>query len=201
MRGEPKYSRRGEFACRSNACGRYPILGNALSRIYTSTGWKAQLLCLRILNSDRRDRSPPLGDVSTSALAKASGEKRLDLSCVAAHGMFGCDVDSSHSSLNDLNWGGSCQFQHMNERMPFYRSRFGRIMIDKATVNQSLKTYCRVAASVSGDDRTHFGIWTVNMPFLRCRFAAIGANDPLVNLPRLGRIAANVQWPIAILRS
>lgn len=42
------------------------------------------------------DWTPPLGDALTSALAKASSEQRLDLGCVAAHGMFGCDSDGCH---------------------------------------------------------------------------------------------------------
>lgn len=39
------------------------------------------------------DWTPPLGDALILALAKAGGEQRLDLGCVAAHGIFGCDTD------------------------------------------------------------------------------------------------------------
>lgn len=42
------------------------------------------------------DWTPPLGDALTSALTKAGGDDRLDLGCVAAHGMFGCDADGCH---------------------------------------------------------------------------------------------------------
>lgn len=38
------------------------------------------------------DWNPPLGEPLTTALAK-NPEGRLDLGCVAAHGMFGCDAD------------------------------------------------------------------------------------------------------------
>lgn len=39
------------------------------------------------------DWTLPLGDALISALAKAGDEQRLDLGCVAAHGIFGCDAD------------------------------------------------------------------------------------------------------------
>lgn len=42
------------------------------------------------------DWTPPLGDALTSALAKASDEQRLDLGCVAAHGMFNFDGKGCH---------------------------------------------------------------------------------------------------------
>lgn len=42
------------------------------------------------------DWTPPLGNALTSALTKAGGDDRLDLGCVAAHGMFGCDADGCH---------------------------------------------------------------------------------------------------------
>ncbi len=42
------------------------------------------------------DWTPSLSDALTSALAKASSEQRLDLGCVAAHGMFSCDSDGCH---------------------------------------------------------------------------------------------------------
>jgi hypothetical protein len=35
--------------------------------------------------------SPPLGEALTGALSDGEPEGRLDLGCVAAHGMFGCD--------------------------------------------------------------------------------------------------------------
>jgi hypothetical protein len=39
------------------------------------------------------DWNPPLGDSLTSALEEGTGERRLDLGCVAAHGIFGCDAN------------------------------------------------------------------------------------------------------------
>ena len=43
------------------------------------------------------DWTPPLGDALTNALAKGDAEMRLDLGCVAAHGLFGCDPDGCHT--------------------------------------------------------------------------------------------------------
>lgn len=51
-------------------------MGKLISRIYTSTGWKAQLLCLKILKSDLRDRSPPLGDARSGRFASLKLEPR-----------------------------------------------------------------------------------------------------------------------------
>ena len=42
------------------------------------------------------DWSPPLGDSLTDALAKFTQDGRLDLGCVAAHGLFGCDNTECH---------------------------------------------------------------------------------------------------------
>ncbi len=42
------------------------------------------------------DWSPPLGLSLTEALAKGGQEGRLDLGCVAAHGVFGCDDQCSY---------------------------------------------------------------------------------------------------------
>lgn len=42
------------------------------------------------------DWSPPLGEPLTTALAK-NPDGRLDLGCVAAHGIFGCDADGKLS--------------------------------------------------------------------------------------------------------
>jgi hypothetical protein len=42
------------------------------------------------------DWNPPLGNPLTEALTRGSPEGRLDLSCVAAHGIFGCDADGCH---------------------------------------------------------------------------------------------------------
>jgi hypothetical protein len=39
------------------------------------------------------DWNPSLGEPLTDALAPAKPDARLDLGCVAAHGMFGCDAD------------------------------------------------------------------------------------------------------------
>lgn len=43
------------------------------------------------------DWTPPLGDALTAALAKGGDEQRLDLGCVAAHGLFGCDAAGCHA--------------------------------------------------------------------------------------------------------
>jgi hypothetical protein len=37
------------------------------------------------------DWNPPLGSSLIDALGSADADERLDLGCVAAHGMFGCD--------------------------------------------------------------------------------------------------------------
>jgi len=39
------------------------------------------------------DWNPPLGAPLTEALGRSTLESRLDLGCVAAHGIFGCDAD------------------------------------------------------------------------------------------------------------
>lgn len=38
------------------------------------------------------DWTPPLGDALIAALGKGDDEERLDLGCVATHGLFGCDA-------------------------------------------------------------------------------------------------------------
>jgi len=43
------------------------------------------------------DWTPALGQPLTEALSAGSGEHRLDLGCVAAHGMFGCDDDGCYT--------------------------------------------------------------------------------------------------------
>lgn len=43
------------------------------------------------------DWNPPLGASLLEALSGAEPDSRLDLGCVAAHGMFVCDVDSCHT--------------------------------------------------------------------------------------------------------
>jgi putative component of membrane protein insertase Oxa1/YidC/SpoIIIJ protein YidD len=45
-----------------------------------------------------------------------------------------------------------------------------------------------------GDVRIPSGILTANMTVLRCHFATSHGYDRSVRLPRLGRIAATVQW-------
>jgi hypothetical protein len=42
------------------------------------------------------DWNPPLGEPLLSALAAGIGDKRLDIGCVAAHGLFWCDKDGRH---------------------------------------------------------------------------------------------------------
>lgn len=46
------------------------------------------------------DWSPPLGDALLSALATGGDLERLDLGCVAAHGVFGCDPDGCHGHVS-----------------------------------------------------------------------------------------------------
>jgi hypothetical protein len=46
------------------------------------------------------DWSPALGDSLLSALAQGSGDRTLDLGCVAAHGIFSCDEQSCHTIEN-----------------------------------------------------------------------------------------------------
>jgi hypothetical protein len=43
------------------------------------------------------DWSPPLGDTLINALKTDSPDNRLDIGCVAAHGMFTCDDKACHS--------------------------------------------------------------------------------------------------------
>jgi len=43
------------------------------------------------------DWSPPLGKSLTDALERGTGERRLDLGCVAAHGTFGCDATECYT--------------------------------------------------------------------------------------------------------
>jgi hypothetical protein len=43
------------------------------------------------------DWKPPLGGPLIEALARGTREGRLDLGCVAAHGIFGCDGDDCHA--------------------------------------------------------------------------------------------------------
>jgi hypothetical protein len=44
------------------------------------------------------DWSPPLGDPLIAALSQATAD-RLDIGCVAAHGMFGCDDTGCHAII------------------------------------------------------------------------------------------------------
>jgi hypothetical protein len=41
--------------------------------------------------------NPPLGEPLSKALNGGDSEQRLDLGCVAAHGMFGCDENDCHT--------------------------------------------------------------------------------------------------------
>jgi hypothetical protein len=43
------------------------------------------------------DWSPALGQPLTDALARHDRDGRLDLGCIAAHGMFGCDADGCYT--------------------------------------------------------------------------------------------------------
>ena len=43
------------------------------------------------------DWSPPLGAPLTDALGRGSGDRLLDLGCVAAHGTFGCDATGCYA--------------------------------------------------------------------------------------------------------
>jgi len=42
--------------------------------------------------------NPPLGDALTKSLEAEVSEGRLDMGCVAAHGLFGCDANSCYST-------------------------------------------------------------------------------------------------------
>ncbi len=46
------------------------------------------------------DWSPALGDPLRSALTQGTGNRALDLGCVAAHGIFSCDEQSCHATEN-----------------------------------------------------------------------------------------------------
>ena len=46
------------------------------------------------------DWTPPLGDALLAALATGTEMDRLDIGCVAVHGMFGCDRSGCHSHLS-----------------------------------------------------------------------------------------------------
>ena len=43
------------------------------------------------------DWKPPMGGSLIAALQSGSGERRLDIGCVAAHGMFTCDAGGSYT--------------------------------------------------------------------------------------------------------
>lgn len=43
------------------------------------------------------DWNPPLGEPLTTALAGSNPDGRLDIGCVAAHGMFGCDESACYT--------------------------------------------------------------------------------------------------------
>jgi hypothetical protein len=43
------------------------------------------------------DWNPPLGESLLDALGEADADRKLDLGCVAAHGMFVCDVGGGHT--------------------------------------------------------------------------------------------------------
>jgi hypothetical protein len=43
------------------------------------------------------DWNPPLGVALIAALEDGTGERRLDLGCVAAHGIFGCDSTACYT--------------------------------------------------------------------------------------------------------
>lgn len=43
------------------------------------------------------DWSPPLGESLQNALESGLGERRLDIGCIAAHGMFTCDAAGCHA--------------------------------------------------------------------------------------------------------
>lgn len=45
------------------------------------------------------DWKPPLGDALQSALTAGTEMERLDIGCVAAHGMFGCNPSGCHSHV------------------------------------------------------------------------------------------------------
>jgi hypothetical protein len=45
------------------------------------------------------DWNPSLGQPLTEALGRDTPESRLDLGCVAAHGMFGCDADGCYTIM------------------------------------------------------------------------------------------------------
>ncbi len=42
---------------------------------------------------------PPMGDSLVDALNKGIGDRRLDIGCIAAHGMFSCDVAGCHAAI------------------------------------------------------------------------------------------------------
>jgi hypothetical protein len=45
------------------------------------------------------DWKPPLGDPLTQALSGGDPAGRLDLGCVAAHGLFSCDPAGCHTAI------------------------------------------------------------------------------------------------------
>jgi hypothetical protein len=45
------------------------------------------------------DWNPPLGDPLRVALDGGSGERRLDISCIAAHGVFSCDATGCNTAI------------------------------------------------------------------------------------------------------
>jgi hypothetical protein len=44
------------------------------------------------------DWNPSLGESLIAALSEGTPDEKLDLGCVAAHGMFSCDANSCHAA-------------------------------------------------------------------------------------------------------
>jgi hypothetical protein len=45
--------------------------------------------------------TPPLGDSLKTALESGTGDRRLDIGCIAAHGMFSCDKQSCYTAMTE----------------------------------------------------------------------------------------------------
>ena len=97
---------------------------------------------------------------------------------------FLSDARARAASKPKLGQSGSCQFQRMMDRTPFYQSQYRPIMIDKAIANQSSKPDCRFAGSICGDGCIPDGLpsASMTMPF-DCHFAQRNAGRATLGRP------------------
>ena len=105
-----------------------------------------------------------------------------------------CSSDARIRSASKRNSGqsGSCQFQRMIDKLPFYQSRYSPIMIDKAIANQSVLS--RFAFPLLG--------WVTRRQLLKAlapvRIWRVNLCNPPIILPRAE--AAGLRLILAVSR-